>query len=100
MVNKSENQQVKNNKESYVGQGQKNNFNKKQNKSGSKYRQNRGIYKGSQSKRYSNLSTSRQENRSRINSAETYEDIQNDIVRIEKEIQLEIRQIKSCKLGL
>lgn len=37
---------------------------------------------------------------SRVKTEETVDDIKADIVRIEKEIQLEIKEIKSMRLGL
>jgi len=49
---------------------------------------------------YANTSQHSRFNMDKVKTVETAEDIKNDISRIEKEIELEIQEIKSMRLGI
>ncbi|HHV60161.1 MAG TPA: hypothetical protein GXX49_07740 [Clostridiaceae bacterium] len=59
-----------------------------------------GGKKGRKTKVKSNNPPRQRYSRNSKSGGETIEDIKNDILRIEKEIQLELKEIKSLKLGL
>ena len=60
--------------------------------------QNRGYYRDSQQRQHSSSQPSAPRYSSRNRVEETIDDIKEDIVRIEKEIEMEINEIKSLKL--
>lgn len=63
--------------------------------------QNRSSYRGNSSRQNNyNNNYSYSTRQKRIKEDETVEDIREDICRIEKEIQLELREIRSMRLGL
>ena len=63
---------------------------------------NNNYYKKRNSNRRNGFRQNRNNNfnRNKPRALETIEDVKQDIIRIEKEIELEIREIKNVKLGL
>lgn len=62
--------------------------------------QNRGRYNGKNRNNHYRKGNFHKNNRPKVPVEETLEDIKADMVRIEKEIELEIKEITSMRLGL
>lgn len=75
--------------------------NKNQNQGqGQNQNQNRNRYNGRNRNNHYRKNNFHKNNRPKVPVEETLEDIQADMVRIEKEIELEIKEITSMRLGL
>ncbi len=72
-------------------------YNKESNQSKGYYRDRNREDRDTQSRRHSSSSCGKHSNMKRNRAEETIDDIKHDILRLEKEIELEIREIRSLK---